>query len=147
MKLTPKALPVLSCLNIFMSHFHKAYCFPSQARIVRFLEAELNHKLSRRQLNRVLRDMSEAFLIRRVRRHRREKGRGMVFHSTLYEITVKGWLLLYKVGVISKARLAEMVDRFRSFLRGAKRPGSASSRISGLDPLSSIMGSLRPAPG
>ena len=147
MKLTPKALPVLSCLNVFMSWSSKAYCFPSQARIVRFLEAELSHKLSRRQLNRVLRDMSESFLIRRVRRHRREKGRGMVFHSTLYEITIKGWRLLYKVGMISKARFASMVNRFRSFLQGSKRPGPASRRTSGLDALGSIIGSLLPSPG
>lgn len=147
MKLTPKSLPVLSCLNIFMSHFQKAYCFPSQSRIVRFLEAELNHKLSRRQLNRVLLDMSKGFLIRRVRRHRRERGRGMVFHSTLYEITIKGWRLLYKVGMISKARFLAMVSRIRSFLLGQKRPGSFSFRTSGLDSLGSVIGALRPSPG
>jgi len=147
MKLTPKSLPVLSCLNVFMSHFQKAYCFPSQARIVSFLETELQHKLSRRQLNRVLRDMCEGFLIRRVRRHKKEKGRGFVFHSTLYEITIKGWKLLYKVGIISKGRFAAMVSRFRSFLRGQKRPESSSLRTSGLDALSSIMGSLHPSPG
>jgi len=147
MKLTPKALPVLSCLNIFMSHFSKAYCFPSQARIVRFLEEEFGFKLSRRQLNRVLLHIEDGRLIRRVRRHRRERGRGMVFHSTLYEITVKGWRLLYKVGMVSKARFAAMVDRFRSFLLGLKRPGPAPSRTSGLDALSSIIGALVPSPG
>ena len=147
MKLTPKALPVLSCLNIFMAHFSKAYCFPSQARIVRFLEEEFGFKLSRRQLNRVLLHVEEGRLIRRVRRHRRERGRGMVFHSTLYEITVKGWRLLYKVGMISKARFAAMVDRFRSFLLGLKRPGPASRRISGLEPMRSVMGPLVPGAG
>ena len=147
MKLTPKALPVLSCLNIFMSWSSKAYCFPSQARIVRFLEEELGLKKCRRQLNRDLKFMCEGRLIRRVPRHRREKGRGMVFHSTLYEITVKGWHLLYKVGIISKARFASMVNRFRSFLQGLKRPGPASRRTSGLDALGSIIGALRPPPG
>ena len=147
MKLTPKSLPVLSCLNVFMSYYCKCYCFPSQSRIVRFLQEELSHKLSRRQLNRVLLDMCEGRLIRRVRRHRREKRRGMVFRSTLYEITVKGWRLLYKVGMISKARFLEMVNRFRSFLLGRKKPGPASRRGSGFDSVGSIVGSLLSSPG
>ena len=147
MKLTPKSLPVLACLNIFMSHYHKAYCFPSQARIVRFLEEELGLKKCRRQLNRDLKCMSEAFLIRRVPRHRREKGRGMVFHSTLYEITIKGWRLLYKVGIVSKARFLEMVNRFRSFLRGQKRPEPSARTSSGLSSLGSIIRALVPSPG
>ena len=147
MKLTPKALPVLSCLNIFMEWSRKAYCFPSQARIVRFLEDEFGHKLSRRQLNRVLLHMCEGRLIRRRPRHRREKGRGMVFHSTLYEISIKGWYMLRKVGVVSKARFAEMVGRLRSFLQGQKRPEPSARTSSGLQSLGSIIGALYPPPG
>jgi len=147
MKLTPKSFPVLSCLNIFMAWSRKAYCFPSQARIVRFFEEEFGFKLSRRQLNRTLLHMCEGRLIRRVRRHRREKGRGMVFHSTLYEITIKGWRLLYKAGVVSKARFLEMVNRFRSFLLGQKRPESSARTSSGLSSLGSIIGALRSSPG
>jgi len=147
MKLTPKALPVLSCLNILMEWSRKTYCFPSQARIVRFLEEEFGHKLSRRQLNRVLLHMCDGRLIRRRRRHRREKGRGMVFHSTLYEISIKGWHMLRKVGVVSKARFAEMVGRLRSFLQGQKGPESSARSSSGLQSLGSFIGSLVPPPG
>jgi len=69
----------------------------------------------------------------------------MVFHSTLYEMSVKGYKLLYKVGMVSKARFLEAVARLRSFLLGKKRPEKVFRTSSGLEALGSIMGSLRPA--
>jgi len=145
MKLTPKALPVLACLNMFMVHHKHFYCFPSQIRILRYLKEVASLTVSRRQLNRILRDIQNGGLIKRTRRHRREKGRGMVFHSTLYEMSVKGYKLLYKVGMVSKARFLEAIARLRSFLLGKKRPEKVFRTSSDLEALGSIMGSLRPA--
>jgi len=145
MKLTPKSLPVLACLNMFMIHFNKYYCFPSQARILRYLKEVASLTVSRRQLNRILRDIQDGGLIKRTRRHRREKGRGMVFHSTLYEMSIKGYTLLYKVGMVSKARFLEAVNRLRSFLLGKKRPEKVFRASSGLESMGSIMAGLRPA--
>jgi len=145
MKLTPKALPVLACLNMFMIHFKKYYCYPSQVRILRYLKDVAGLTVSRRQLNRILRDIQNGGLIKRTRRHRREKGRGMVFHSTLYEMSVKGYKLLYRVGMVSKARFLDAIARLRSFLLGKKRPEKVFRTSSDLEALGSIMTGLRPA--
>ena len=145
MKLTPKALPVLACLNMFMIHFNKYYCFPSQARILRYLKEVASLPVSRRQLNRILLDIQGGGLIKRTRRHRREKGRGMVFHSTLYEISIKGYLLLYKLRMVSKARYLEAISRLRSFLLGKKRPEKVFRTSSDLEALGSIIDSFSPA--
>lgn len=147
MKVVPKALPVLCCLNMLMVHYQKFYCFPSQVWILKYLKSKLGFILSRRQLNRILRDIESSGLIKRTRRHRRDGVRGMLFKSTLYEISIRGYKLLYRVGMISKARFLLALDRVRSFLQAKKRPEKVLRTSSGLESLHSIIKPLWRAPG
>lgn len=101
MKLSKKALPVLAVLQKLNAHFGKLYCFPSQAKILELLEKFCSHRISRRQLNYDLAAIESYGLIKRIRRHRRTKLRGMEFRSTLYEITYLGYNLMMRSGLVT----------------------------------------------
>ena len=68
-------------------HYKKHYCWPSQDKICELFTAHTGVALSRRSLNRQLGALEEGGWIKRTKRHRVERGRGMVFHSTLYTFT------------------------------------------------------------
>lgn len=94
--LTPEILTTLCGL---CKIFHKMYCFPGQIKILEILDRRFSRKRSRSTLNRHLRRMEDDKLIIRIRRIRRDKVFGMVFNSTLYEITLKGYYVLRMLGV------------------------------------------------
>jgi len=77
----------------------KKYCFPSQETLLRLLRKFYGIERSRRTLNRWLTDIESSGYIRRKRRIRRDPRIGIVFQSTLYRITKKGYLLLCRIGV------------------------------------------------
>lgn len=62
----------------------KAYCFPSQAKIVRLCGKWCGVRMSRRTLCRVTARLDSASFIRRVKRHHRGPHGKMIFRSTLY---------------------------------------------------------------
>jgi hypothetical protein len=62
----------------------KNYCYPGQPWLCSHLGAWYGRAMSRRTVNRHLGALVRDNWIRRVRRHRVEKGRGLTFHSTLY---------------------------------------------------------------
>lgn len=101
MKLSKKALPVLAVLNKLNLHFKKLYCFPSQEKILELLKTFCSHHISRRQLNYDLVAIESYGLVKRIRRHRRTKTRGMEFRSTLYEITYLGYNLMMRAGLVT----------------------------------------------
>ena len=109
MKLTRKALPLLTVLHGLNKHLGKAYCFPSQDKILELLVKFVSLKISRRQLNYDLRDLERSGVLRRTRRHRRTPKRGMEFRSTLYEISVLGYNLLVRAGVMTWAALRAII--------------------------------------
>ena len=92
-------LPVLSTLFGVSRKYKKYYSFPSQKKICQLLSSHQGVDRSRRTLNRWLRCLEDEGIIRRRRRIRLDKKLGMVFQSTLYMITKKGYKLLYKCGV------------------------------------------------
>ena len=68
-------------------HYKKRYCWPSQDKICSLFQAHTGVHLSRRSLNRQLGALEAEGWIKRTKRHRVERGRGMTFHSTLYTFT------------------------------------------------------------
>ncbi len=142
MNITRKSLPVLLTLHKLNSYFQKLYCFPSQSKLVSLLSKFTGLKISRRQLNYDLAAMVKGGLIRRIRRHRRTKHRGMEFRSTLYEITLKGYLLLFRAGVITWGIFAEIKNRIKEALERKQRPCATIGRKSDLMSLSDILGGL-----
>lgn len=91
MPTTATTLPVdLSLVNLLAglaAWSGKHYCYPSQDKLCELSRKFADRSLSRRTLNRHLRRLEDDRWIKRLRRHRNERGRGMVFHSTLYSFT------------------------------------------------------------
>jgi len=90
---------ILSILNGLSDKFGHLYCYPSQMKILTLLEKRFNVKRCRSTLNRQLKKMEKLGLIERTRRHKHDKVKGMIFKSTLYKITLKGYDHLRKIGV------------------------------------------------
>ena len=74
--------------------YGKRYCYPSQKKVLELLERYHDFGISRRTLNRDLRELEDEGFIKRIRRHRRLKSGGILFSSTLYKFTVKAFKYL-----------------------------------------------------
>ena len=125
MQCATKALPILSIISGLSRHFGKNYCYPSQNKILALLGQRLGVFMSIASLNRHLRVIVESGFIKRTRRIRRDPVRGMMFLSTLYEISRKGYGLLsrFRNGVGKKVR--KLKD---SLLEGSKKPSPDPAR-------------------
>lgn len=139
MKLAKQGMPVLVALNAVMEFHGKDYCFPAQRTLCQRLAGWYSVEISRRQLNRILAAMVQGGLIHRTRRHVHHKRRGMLFRSTLYHITVRGWRLMYLWGCIRKERFLEMLGKVKQTFSREKKPPEASRSSRGLDALSDIL--------
>ena len=123
MQVAAKALPVLSIISGLSRHYGKNYCYPSQVKILALLAERLGVFMSIATLNRHLRVVVESGFIKRKRRIRRDRVKGMIFQSTLYEISRKGYGLLarFRNGVGKK-------------IKGLKRSLRGESKKPSLDP-------------
>jgi len=99
----------METISSICSAHGKAYCYPSQATLLRLLEEYHGIKICRRTLNRVLRWLVDHRYIERVRRHRAGLDGKMVFATTLY--------LLKKKLFIRLNSIRKWVDRVSSPLR------------------------------
>lgn len=94
-----KAHPLLLTLVKIQRKYLKDYSWPSQEKIIELMNIRQGIKKSRATLNRWLRVIQDSkYLIRR-RRIRRDPKMGMIFRSTLYKVTIKGYRLLARFGV------------------------------------------------
>ena len=99
MQTATKALPFLSILDGLSKHYGKRYCYPSQKKYLELLGERLGVFMSIAALNRHLRVIEDSGFIKRTRRIRYDRVKGMIFKSTLYEICSKGFKLLRRFGV------------------------------------------------
>lgn len=139
MKLSKKALPILAVLNKLNQHFGKLYCFPSQEKILELLVKFCSHKISRRQLNYDLAAIENHGLIRRVRRHRRSKKRGMEFRSTLYEISYLGFNLLMRAGILTWKTLKGIKAAIEAKKLEKKKPCAKTETHGDLSSISEVL--------
>jgi len=119
-----KALPVLGIIHGLSNYHGKRYCYPSQERFRRFLRDRVEITISIATFNRWLRAIEDAGLLKRRRRIRRDPKLGMVFKSTLYYLTLKGYMLLAKQGVAVWGKIKALAAEMR------KKAGS-KSKVSG----------------
>lgn len=82
--------------------YEKAYCYPSQIRILNLIRKHYGVRRSLRTLNRRLAEMQREGFFTRTRRHRRGKDNKMVFNTTLYRIGGKAFNWLYGMGTLAK---------------------------------------------
>lgn len=92
--------------------YEKAYCYPSQKRLLGLLRKYRELQISRRTLNRRLSELEGEGFFTRVRRHRAGPGGRMVFNSTLYKLGGRAFNWFYQLG--------DQVKRFFSFYRVPK---------------------------
>lgn len=136
MQVIQKAHPLLITLVKIQRKYDKDYSWPSQLKLLELMDLRQGIKKSRATLNRWLRVIQEdRYLIRR-RRVKKHPRYGLMFKSTLYKITIKGYRLLARGGVDMSKEIAKYeawleeinpdyrVNKTRKILEGAKKnPG------------------------
>jgi len=124
-----KALPLVGLLWGLSNSFGKDYCFPSQNKILGLLKERFKISISIATINRWLKVVEMNGYIKRTRRIRHDKKLGMVFQSTLYHITRKGYRLLTNYGVVAWKEIKKAVNGVREKAtrprtkKGKKAPG------------------------
>jgi len=102
-----KAHPLLLTLVKIQRKYKKDYSWPSQLKLMELMGLYQDIKKSRATLNRWLRVIQdEKYLIRR-RRIKKHPRYGLMFKSTLYKITIKGYRLLSRFGVDMSKEIAK----------------------------------------
>lgn len=99
--LREKEFSVMRVLFGLSSWAGKAYCFPSQKKIVKLSKKWCGVGMSRRTLNRVLLRLEEGSWVDRVKRHCKGPSGSIVFHSTLYRLKGKSFNWAYGLGAWS----------------------------------------------
>jgi len=106
MQTIQKAHPVLLTLVKIQRKYAKNYSWPSQLKILELMDLRQGIKRSKATLNRWLRVVEDdKYLLRRTRL-KRDPLRGLMFKSSLYKITIKGYRLLARFGVDMSKEIA-----------------------------------------
>lgn len=124
-----KAHPILLALLKVQQKYNNDYSWPSQQRLLELLDSRQGVKKSRATLNRWLRVIEDDKYILRRRRLKRHPLYGLLFKSTLYKITIKGYRLLHAFGVevsFEIARYQSWLDEIRP-----KREKSGPKKLQG----------------
>jgi len=101
-----KANPILVTLLKIQRKYNKDYSWPSQLKLIELMTTNQGLKKSRATLNRWLRIIQDdKYLVRR-RRIKKHPVYGLMFKSTLYKITIKGYRLLSRFGVDMSKEIA-----------------------------------------
>jgi len=128
-----------------MEHFKRHYIFPSQLTLGKWLCNQGGLDVSRRTLNRYLRNLQNRQIIGRIRRVKRDPIKGMQFASTLYSIGFAGLTKLVMLGVITFKQMREYMRNSKPFVsRQPKRPSNdfvpgGGSPLSGMVSLGDIL--------
>lgn len=102
-----KAHPLLLTLVRIQQKHKKDYSYPAQLKFLELMGLYQGIKKSRSTLNRWLRVIDDdKYLIRR-RRIKKHPRYGLMFKSTLYKITIKGYRLLSRFGVDMSKEIAK----------------------------------------
>jgi len=102
-----KAHPILLTLIKIQRKYKKDYSWPSQEKIIELIDLRQGVKKSRATINRWLRVVQDSKYLMRRRRIKRDRVHGMIFKSTLYKITIKGYRLMQAFGVDMSKEIAE----------------------------------------
>lgn len=106
MQAIQKAHPLLITLLKIQRKYDKDYSWPSQLKLLELMDLRQGIKKSRATLNRWLRVIQDdKYLVRR-RRVKKHPRYGLMFKSTLYKITIKGYRLLSRFGVDMSKEIA-----------------------------------------
>jgi len=116
---------IILSLSHLMLKQGKRYCFPSQEKLCEILGKYYQNPIKRRALNYHLRHLEDRHFIARKRRIRRDDDGKMVFASTLYFFTKRGYRFL--------ARLLNLTKKLQGFFlsTGTDRKHKLSKKLEG----------------
>jgi DNA-binding Lrp family transcriptional regulator len=114
MTLSEASIPILVTLWKIEDKHGKDYSFPSQETILLNMSKYYGAKKSRATLNRRLRKMEDAGLIKRTRRIRRTKEHGLEFKSTMYMILMSGFKMLANAGHQVWHKIKHLINKFNN---------------------------------
>jgi len=114
-------LQVLAVLAYLAKQNGKNYCYPSQEKILQLLEQKYGVKYSRSHLNRILNLLEYLKFFKRVRRHRRGAGGGIVFNSTLYLLTSKAFKIIGKFAFYLKDFVLSSKEKVKAAVENVKQ--------------------------
>lgn len=128
---------ILSTLLGVARKYEKAYCFPSQGCLLRLLGKRHKVVISRRTLNRRLKDLQVEGYFDRVRRHRRGDRGNLIFNTTLYKLGCRAFVWAanklawanHLFGVYRVPWLAQHRGSTASDLRSCGQPTSIGSLL------------------
>jgi len=114
---------IILSLSHLMLKQGKRYCFPSQAKLCEILGKYYGNPIRRRALNYHLRHLEDRDYIKRKRRIKRDQNGKMIFASTLYFLTKRGYRFL--------ARLANLSKKLKGFFlsTGTDRKHKLSKKV------------------
>ena len=98
-----------------IQYFQRHYIFPSQKTLLVWLRNQGGLDVSRRTLNRYLRNLQNRNIIGRIRRVKHDPVKGIKFASTLYSIGFLGLKKLVGLGVISFKEMKEYLKNSKNF--------------------------------
>jgi len=116
---------ILSTLLGIARKYEKAYCYPSQQCLLRLLGKRHKVHISRRTLNRRLKEMESERYFDRIQRHRRGADGGIVFNTTLYKLSCRTF-----VWAANKLAWAGRLFSFYRVPRLAQYGGSTAEDLS-----------------
>jgi hypothetical protein len=136
-----KLTPVLKTLLAVAKKFEKAYCYPSQARLLLLLRKYHKLRISRRTLNRYLRTLEGEHFFTRVRRHRQGKNGKMIFASTLYKLGGRAFNWVHDMGTMSASFFTFFrVPKLAQYKSASARYGSHRGQLDRLRSLVAPIG-------
>ena len=148
MQTQQKAHPILLTLVKIQRKYQKDYSWPSQSKLIELMDMRQGIKKSRATLNRWLRVAQDNKYVIRRRRMKRHPVYGLMFKSTLYKITIKGYRLLSAFGVDMSKEIAryekwlEEINPDRKALRTKKMLSAAKSNPQHEENVQKILTSL-----
>jgi len=120
---------VLITLNAICVKYEKWYAYPSQETLLKLLDKFQHLLRKRRMLNYYLRALEELKLIVRKRRIGYHKVYGLVFKSTMYRITLKGYYYLAREGVDCWDRIRAIEAWLKDKKVTALKPPTTGKRL------------------
>jgi hypothetical protein len=124
-----------------IQYFQRHYIFPSQKTILIWLRNQGGLDVSRRTLNRYLRNLQNRQIIGRIRRVSHDPIKGMQFASTLYSIGFLGLRKLVMLGVITYEQMREYIKNSKPF-RSRQQKKSKKGITPGMPGFYNIISSL-----
>lgn len=128
-----KAEPLLGLLFQTCSYRGKAYCFPAQLTLMKWLESYRGIKISIATANRWLRAAEDLGWIKRKRRIKRDRHWGIMFQSTLYFMTLEGLFQLKRMGHDVREMLQRLTGQIREAANKAFKGDKKRSPRSGVE--------------